>query len=248
MDEASAPTFRPPYMAFQTFWSFIEEVGSRPRPPRIDRSMMGSKSGTDQAGLMAALTGFGLIGPDQKVETALEELAAAPPEQRKAKLAHLIRRYYPEQVRVSEENGTEQQLRESLKTAFNLESADTRRKAMTFFLHAARTAGLPLSPYFPAIRSGSGAPGVPRPKRTTVKKPRAGGTAGANGSSTSTTPQTAAGDTYTVSLQSGGTVSVAVSVNLFSLTTEDRTFVIDLVDKLKGYKHDESAVPEPATV
>lgn len=38
-----------------------------------------------------------------------------------------------------------------------------------------------------------------------------------------------------VKLASGGSVSVNASVNLFTLTTEDRTFVIDLVDKLKGY-------------
>jgi hypothetical protein len=43
-----------------------------------------------------------------------------------------------------------------------------------------------------------------------------------------------------VALASGGTVSVVVSVNLFALTTKDRDFVIDLVDKLKGY-------PTPAT-
>jgi hypothetical protein len=43
------------------------------------------------------------------------------------------------------------------------------------------------------------------------------------------------GDTYTVSLASGGQVSVVVNVNLFDLTTDDRNFVIDLVDKLKGY-------------
>lgn len=50
--------------------------------------------------------------------------------------------------------------------------------------------------------------------------------------------QNARGDTYTVSLDSGGQVSVVVDVNLFDLTTDDRNFVIDLVDKLKGYTRD----------
>jgi hypothetical protein len=39
-----------------------------------------------------------------------------------------------------------------------------------------------------------------------------------------------------VELASGGSVSVVVRVNLFALTTQDRNFVIDLVDKLKGYE------------
>lgn len=51
------------------------------------------------------------------------------------------------------------------------------------------------------------------------------------------------GDTYTVELASGGAVSVVVDVNLFDLTTDDRTFVIDLVDKLKGYPQ---AAQQPA--
>lgn len=52
-----------------------------------------------------------------------------------------------------------------------------------------------------------------------------------------------AGDTYTVELASGGSVSVLVNVNLFALSTDDRNFVIDLVDKLKGYDVASSATP-----
>lgn len=48
-------------------------------------------------------------------------------------------------------------------------------------------------------------------------------------------PPGSSGDTYQVALQSGGSVSVMVDVNLFDLTSADRKFVIDLVDQLKGY-------------
>jgi hypothetical protein len=50
------------------------------------------------------------------------------------------------------------------------------------------------------------------------------------------------GDRLAVPLNSGGTVEVSVSVNLFALSTEDRTFVIELIDKLKGYQQ---ATPAP---
>ncbi len=43
------------------------------------------------------------------------------------------------------------------------------------------------------------------------------------------------GDTYRVSLGSGGSVAVVVDVNLFELSIEDRSFVIDIVDRLTGY-------------
>lgn len=239
MDETTTPTFRPPYMSFQTFWKFIEDLSARPLPPQIDRSIMSQKSGTDQANLMAALTGFGLIGPDQRVEPGLRDLAVSDEETRRERLATLIRIYYPTQVAVAEQNGTEQQLHQSFKDAFSLESADTRRKAVTFYLHAARTAGMTLSVHFPNTRSGSGGPGTPRPKRATRRRAAAtstDGAAGASGAHRRDGQAPAGGDTYTVTLASGGTVSVAVSVNLFDLTTDDRSFVIDLIDRFKGYR------------
>lgn len=39
----------------------------------------------------------------------------------------------------------------------------------------------------------------------------------------------------TISLKSGGTVTVSGSFNLFSLSSEDRKFVFDLIDKLENY-------------
>jgi hypothetical protein len=237
VDDVESTPFKPPYMSFQTFWNFIEELATRPLPPQIDRSLMSSKSGTDQNNLTTALRGFGLTGPDQQVLPALLGLAMGDEGGRKEKLAELVRTYYPQQLVISEQNGTEQQLHDSFRETFGLDTRETRRKAVTFFLHAARTAGIELSPHFPATRSGSGSPGVPRPKRTSKRK---------NTQSDKTTGSPAdhprpndEGDSYSVSLSSGGSVSVVVSVNLFSLSTEDRDFVIDLVDKLKGYPQSE---------
>jgi hypothetical protein len=238
METENGEPFRPTHMAFATFWNFIGELASRPLPPQLDRSMMSSKSGTDQSNLMSVLGSFGLVGPapQHRVEPALVALASADNEQRKAELAKLIRHHYSAAVTLSEQNGTEQQLHQSFKETFGMEAADTRRKAVTFFLHAARTAELPISPHFPATRSGSGGPGASRSKRTTRRKQFNGDNSTASGSGTTATEQRgASGDTYTVQLVSGGQVSVVVDVNLFDLTTDDRNFVIDLVDKLKGY-------------
>lgn len=242
MDETQTP-FKPPYMSFQTFLTFVEELASRPLPPQVDRSMMTSKSGTDQNNLMSALKGFGLINGDHCVEPALVQLATSDEAMRNEKLAELVRTYYPDPIAVSEQNGTEGQLVESFKQSFSLDTAETRRKAITFFLHAARVAGIPLSPHFPQTRTGSGSPGTPRPKRSAKRKtpPAANGAGASNAAAKPNQPD---GDTYSVSLHSGGSVSVVVSVNLFALSTEDRNFVIDLVDKLKGYPRSPDAVED----
>lgn len=162
----------------------------------------------------------------------MEKLVAEAEPDRKKRLTSLLRRYYPLQFAVSDQHGTEKQLLESFEQAFGV-TGDTRRKASTFFLHAARFAGMTLSAHFPATRGGSGRTATAKVKRTPVQKRKPG---------TPSTPSPAdtggGGDTYTVKLNSGGTVSVVVNVNLFSLSTDDRTFIIELVDKLKGYSSD----------
>lgn len=225
--------FKPPYMSFQTFWNFTDELSKKPLPPRIDRSVMAGKSGTDQANLYLTFTSFRLIDEKTNVLPLLEELVAADSEQRKALLAKMIEEHYAEPMRISADNGSEKDLQDVFRDSYPaIASGDTRRKAITFFLHAARLAGLELSVHFPKTRSGSGAPGAARAKKTVRRKPAA--PSPANEVQRPDTDND--GDTYTVQLGSGGSVSVVVQVNLFDLTTPDRTFVIDLVDKLKGYK------------
>ncbi|MCV7089618.1 hypothetical protein [Mycobacterium interjectum] len=237
-DDAEA--FKPPYMSWQTFSNFIKELGAKPLPPRIDRSLMASKSGTDQANLTAALTSFGLVDEANNVLPLLQELTTADDEQRKAILAGMVTRHYLAPMEVSRKNGTSKDLEDAFRDSYpSIASPDVRRKSITFFLHAAREAGLELSVHFPKTRAGQGAPGATKPKRT----PRRKGASAVNAGERTGTPASngapdspPAGDTYTVELASGGSVSVVVEVNLFALTTEDRNFVIDLVDRLKGYK------------
>lgn len=244
MDERRE-AFRPPNMAFATLWNFIADLGSRPLPPQIDRSIMSSKSGSDQNNLLAALTAFGLIGEQQRVLPALQALAAADEEQRKAELATLVREQYPAAVELSENHGTHQQLIEIFKEQLGVDgSPDTRRKAITFFLHAARTADLPISANFPTTRSGSGAPGTPRAKRSrSPRKP--------NSAVTSVVPPAPVdegrpngGSQFQTEVKiKAGRVVLTVDVNPIELRGEDRTFFYDLIDKMEDYsvRHPQTA-------
>jgi hypothetical protein len=228
-------TFKPPYMSFQTFWSFIAELGTKPLPPQIDRSLMDTKSGTDQANLTNALKGFGLIREDLTVEPRLVDLVTADDDSKKSQLAELVRTHYERALQVSEENGTEKLLHDAFRDAYGIEAADTRRKALTFFLHAARTAGIELSPHFPATRSGSGAGGsrVRRPPKRKVVN-----SAGAR--EDTPPPPAASGDSYKITLRGGGTVTVIVAESHFNLSKNrtDRDFVYGLVDAMTDYAED----------
>jgi len=231
MDEPKPGEFRPPYLSFATFWSFLDTMLAQPLPPKIDRSMMRSKSGSDQVSLTAAMKAFGLIGDNQEV-MGLSELAGRDEAARTSWLALMVRKYYPAQMAVSEQNGTEQQLKDSFRDAFQMGSADTIRKAMTFYLHAARTAGIEPSPHFPTTRSGSGAPGSPKPRRTAAKRKSSGDAAKVSEDSTVLQID---GDTYTLTLKSGPVVTMAVKMNVMEASVSDRNFIFKLVDALRGY-------------
>lgn len=245
MDEI-APSFRPPYMSFQTLWKFVNTLGGKPLPPQIDRSLMGTKSGTDQNNLTTTLTSLGLIGPGGVVQPALRELAEGDEESRTALLRSLVESYYPEALDLSRRNGTEQQLHETFRDTYALTAIETRRKAITFFLHAARKAGIPLSHHFPNTRSGSGSPGTPRAKRTpTKRKPNPADSSGAQGNGAAAVTQE--GYSLTVRLRTGGTMTLLVDVNPLQLKGDEREFFYGVVDKMDGYATDNST-SSPATV
>lgn len=220
MEENAAPGFKPPYLPFKTFWSFLQELGTKPIPPSLDRSMLRSKSGTDQANLLAALKSFGLVSDTLAVDSALEPFAqAAVNDEPSAKrtLESLLRLHYKRQFDLSDQNATEKSLVDSFEEDFEV-TGDTKRKAVTFFLQAVRFAGISLSPHFPMTRGGGGRPAGARTKSTARRKPAGTplgtGTRGGGGP----TP----GERITVTIPDVGTVTLIVDVRWLEL--EDTTF------------------------
>lgn len=233
--------FKPPYLPFATFWNFVAELAAHPLPPAIDRSLMGSKSGSDQVNLMATLRTFGMIDDDRQVQPAFVEFAAMDEDTRKQHLRVLVEKYYADALSVSSRNGTEQQLHECFRDVYGVDGADTRRKAVTFFLHAARRAEIPLSPHFPSTRPGSGSPGQ---KRKSPKKRASSGSAnrdtGNEAERVDAAPRPKSEYETSVKLQTGGTMSLTVNVNPLNLRGEDRKFFYEVVDMLADYaeKHE----------
>lgn len=218
-------TFAPPYISFETFRSFVGRLNPQYLPPRIDRSMMVGMAGGTQTYLLQALRSFELVGDGNETRPALVELASGD-DRFKTALGELLERCYPEQLELARRQGTSAQLIESF--AASGYSGSTVRKAVTFFLNAARAADAPLSPNFRAPTARVAAPRkATRPKPKTTPDPADGGTS----------PQgPAADERHTVELASGGTVTVSCSTAFLGLTREDREFLFDLVDRLRDYQ------------
>lgn len=231
-----------PYLSFETFKNFVDGLSSgRPLPPRIDRSLMAGMAGGTQTLLLGALETFGLIGENKEVTPRFIELVRLSSDERPRYMAALVREHYADQMALAQEHATAEQLAESFRAMSGYQGS-TLRKAITFFLNMARYAEVPLSPYFRAPRQTSPqrvrSPRRAVPREAVPPQPEPTDT---RGEATSTP----SGETRSVSLRSGGTVTVSCSTTFLALTREDRMFVFDLVDRLLEYE--EKSAAETAT-
>lgn len=138
----------PPYLPFRTLATFIESLKGA-MPQRIDRSLMKSMSGGMQSQLISALEYLQLISPDTGIPTDnLNRLAHSDKEDRASVLRETLTSSYRFlfENELELERATPDQLQERFRQAGV--SGDTLRKAVAFFLKAAKEAGLKLSPHF----------------------------------------------------------------------------------------------------
>jgi len=171
--EPKAPA-APPYISFKTLTNLLERLHETHLPPRIDRSYLDGLSGGYQTQVIASLRWLDLIGENGQVEGTLTPLATAP-EQRPGIIGELLRTHYSSVFALSGKNATQGQLEEEFRK-FGITGA-TLRKAIAFFLHAARYAEIQVSPHFkiPPVSSGNGKPAVRKTKNagkgTAAKEP-----------------------------------------------------------------------------
>jgi hypothetical protein len=193
-------------------------MANRGEPTRIDKSYLSNYAGGVQSQILAGLKFLALIDEDGKLSPEFTALVNQPSE-RKAVLRRILTERYPAVVELGKSNTTQQEMEEAFE-AMGVKG-ETKRKAVAFFLKEA--ADLPVSPNWKTSRISSG-------NRSSSRRRGAATT-----SKEKLDTEGATGDTHTVDLVAGGKVTLAVSVNLFELSTADRDFVLKLVDALRDY-------------
>lgn len=203
-----------PYLPWKTFLHSVD-VFSQGIPPRIHRTIW-RQSGLVQGLLFGSYRFFGLIDEDDKPTAALSKFASAT-ETRPKIVADMLKASYPE-IMSHDLTTMTLPILDELIEKHNV-SGGTKKKAMTFFLQAAKYANLPMSTFIQTRSSG------PQRRRTR------------NGEEPVDAPvtRTEEGEKKVVELSSGGTVTLIVGVDFLSLSEADRKFVFELVDKLKSY-------------
>jgi hypothetical protein len=154
--EASEKLVPPPYFAFRTLTNMLVQMEEHGPPNRIDRSFLTGMSGAGQTQFIAGLKSLGLIDDSGAVQPRLVDLVKHS-DDRPALIGQILRARFPEAVALGETNATTGELVD----VFNDYGVkgDTARKAIAFYLAAAKYAGdVPLSPNFktPSVRTGAG--------------------------------------------------------------------------------------------
>lgn len=206
----------PPYVPFKTFLAAIEGF-ERGVPTQIDRSLWPSYSGAIQGQLLGAFRFLNFMDDNQCPTVRLREMAAAR-EDRRAPLRAALEAHYGTLTALDLGRASPRQFDDAMRQ-YGLSGA-THKKAVSFFLQAASYAGMPLSAL---LKQKTRAGGAHR---------RAAGEAPAKAAA----PQAAG--SRSVRLESGGVVAVSVNADLLALSTKDRDFVFELIDRLRRYEHE----------
>lgn len=154
--EAQTAIQPPPYFAFKTLTNMIVKMEEHGPPNRVDRTFLTEMSGAGQTQFIAGLKSLGLIDDEGTVQPQLAELVSNP-DDRSALVGKLLRERYPEAVALGQTRATTGELVEVF-NGYGVQG-DTARKAIAFYLQAAKYAGdIPMSPNFktPTVRTGTG--------------------------------------------------------------------------------------------
>ncbi len=247
MSDENSNAISPPYISFRTFYNLLERLAESGIPQYIDRSYWKPfLSGSLGPQVMAALRFFELIAGTDNAPTPELERLVEDKEQRKQIFAEMLHKYYASVFdEVDLARTTTGHLDRTFTKHYKL-SAETRRKATTFFLHAAQYVGLPLSTQLKDV-SRTRSTVTKSSNHSTPKKPQPG-VAAASPREASRPKQTQApfdpfkmirGESAkTVSLRSGGEISLVCTIDWIGIDQVDRKFVYSLIDQLKDYEQE----------
>lgn len=228
------------YLPWRTFINTIEALAKH-MPNRIDRSAFPGQSGAIQNQLLIAFKFFGLIGEDGKPLAALQAIAVTDEAARKIALRKLVEAKYADLFALDLTKTTPAEFAEQMTKSYGV-SGDTRLKATRFFLNVAQYLDISVSPLLLRDKTKPMNGASPNRKRRVVRA-RVDGETPADDEDNDEQPLAA--ESRSVTLRSGGTLTLAATTKFMALSAADRKFVFDLIDKLEAYETQDGFVIKP---
>lgn len=159
-----------PYMPFKTFTNLLVRMQQEGIPRRLDANYLQNMSGATRSQLIAGLRWFGLVDDEDRPQQGSLQALVEAGEDRPRAIGELFRSHYGWALALVPENGTQGDLDEAFRK--HGVSGSTLRKATAFFLHGAKYANIPLSPFFRQPRTEGGGGSVRR-RAASGRKPKA---------------------------------------------------------------------------
>jgi hypothetical protein len=224
------------YLPWKTLMAIFAMLSGGQMPHRIDRSMFPSYSGSVVAQVLGGLRFLELIDDDGAPTPLLESIVAASGDEsaQKPLIRQMIERSYADLIALDLTKATRSMFEQKLSSDYGL-TGSTRRKGARFFITAAQSVGIPLSPYIAAVgrAAANGAPSA-RPAK------RKRGPAFEPQPTPAPPPAAAEGASVTVELASGGRLTLTATVNVLTMSAADRKFVFELIDQVNAYRSGET--------
>ncbi len=132
----------PPYIPFQTFLTFLKQLKTDGLPPQIDKSVLAKFSGGMQGQLKVALKSMDLMDEGKPTDELATLVDAYETPSFEPCLRALLQRTYPYVFDIDLMTATPTMFADAFKVTGAKE--DVSRKCRSFFLHAAKRAGVPL--------------------------------------------------------------------------------------------------------
>jgi len=151
---------KPPYASYRSFGSLMNELREHDvMPAAIDRSLLSRRSGSEQSALIATLKWFKLIDEIGIPTKLLEDYIAADEDAAKSMLKDMVVTAYGQITdgTFNLRGATTSQLADQFRQ-YDI-GGSTLAKSVTFFLSAAKDAGVVVSPHAkapPMVGGGSG--------------------------------------------------------------------------------------------
>ncbi len=223
--DAAPRTTPAPYLPFLTFQSAIESL-EHGIPKKLDRTIWPSQSGLVQSQILMAFRFLGLVDAEDRPAGLLHELVEHK-EHRKMLIGEIVHGAYADIISHDLTKMTPKMLDDAFEQ-FGV-TGDTKRKAVTFFLKAAKFADVPMHPLLSTQVRNTG----PRKKR--AQKPKGVFIGDMNGAADPAyDPDKRPTSTQTAVLSSGGRLVLQIFGDPFALPSDERQVVFELVDRLRN--------------
>lgn len=142
----SARGFTAPYASWGSFTNLLDRMADSGLPQRVDRTYLSSMAGSTQSHILKALRELDLMDSDDRPTDALKRLVAAQPDDRGPIYAELVQSHYAEAIDLGA-GATQGQLVELFRDSYGVQGS-TARKAIAFFLAAAKAGDVEVSQHF----------------------------------------------------------------------------------------------------